>query len=177
MYIKTTVRYYLILVEWLLAKKQTITNIREDEKKKETLNTVGSNVKWYSLYGRQCVCVCVRVCVCVCELCPTLCDPMTYSLSGSSVHGILQARILEWVAIPFPQGISRDWTWVSCIAGWATSEVLFNISTTLKQHCYNLSQVITTFCQMSENSKLFEVRDMLKPSLYPEPCDCHIVEN
>ena len=151
MYIKTTVRYYLILVEWLLAKKQTITNLREDVKKKETLNTVGSNVKWYSLYGRQCVCVC--------ELCPTLCDPMTCSLSGSSVHGILQAGILEWVAIPFPQGISRDWTWVSCIAGWATREVLFNISTTLKQHCYNFSQVITTFCQMSKNSKLFEVRD------------------
>ena len=33
--------------------------------------------------------------------CPTLCDPMDYSLSGPSVHGILQARILEWVAVPF----------------------------------------------------------------------------
>ena len=33
---------------------------------------------------------------------PTLCDPMDCSLSGSSVRGILQARILEWVAIPFP---------------------------------------------------------------------------
>ena len=36
-----------------------------------------------------------------CSLCPTLCDPMGCSLPGSSVHGILQARILEWVAIPF----------------------------------------------------------------------------
>ena len=35
------------------------------------------------------------------QLCLTLCDPMDCSLSGSSVHGILQARILEWVAIPF----------------------------------------------------------------------------
>ena len=38
------------------------------------------------------------------DLCPGLCDPMDCSLSGFSVHGILQARILEWVAVPF----SRD---------------------------------------------------------------------
>ena len=36
------------------------------------------------------------------QLCPTLCDPMDYSPPGSSVHGILQARILEWVAMPSP---------------------------------------------------------------------------
>ena len=65
--------------------------------------------------------------VLVAQLCPTLCDPMDYSLPGSSVHGILQARILEWVAIPFSRGSSqpRDRTWFSCIAGgfftvWAT---------------------------------------------------------
>ena len=39
--------------------------------------------------------------VLVAQLCLTLCDPMDYSLPGFSVHGILQARILEWVAIPF----------------------------------------------------------------------------
>ena len=38
----------------------------------------------------------------VIHLCPTLYDPMDCSLPDSSVHGILQARILEWVAIPFP---------------------------------------------------------------------------
>ena len=38
------------------------------------------------------------------QSCPTLCDPMDYSLPGSSVQGILQARILEWVAVSF----SRD---------------------------------------------------------------------
>ena len=50
-----------------------------------------------------CVCVRVRVCVCVCvctQLCLTFCDPMDCSPPGSSVHGISQARILEWVAIP-----------------------------------------------------------------------------
>ena len=50
----------------------------------------------------------------VTQLCPTLCDPMDYT-----VHGILQARILEWVAFPFSRGLSqpRDRTQVSCIAG------------------------------------------------------------
>ena len=39
--------------------------------------------------------------VLVIQLCPTLCNPMDCSLPGSSLHGILQARILEWVAISF----------------------------------------------------------------------------
>ena len=62
----------------------------------------------------------VRMCVSVlvAQLCLTLCDPMDCSPPGSSVHGILQARILEWVAIPFSRGSSqpRDWTQVSCTA-------------------------------------------------------------
>ena len=46
-------------------------------------------------------------CVClVAQPCLILCDPMNCSPPGSSVHGILQARILEWVAIPFSQGSS-----------------------------------------------------------------------
>ena len=57
------------------------------------------------------------------QSCPALCNPMDHSPSGSSVHGISQARILELDAIPF----SRDQTQVSCIVGrfftlWATSE-------------------------------------------------------
>ena len=54
----------------------------------------------------------------VAKCCPTLCDPMDSSLPGSSVHGILQARILEWVAISFARGSSqlRDRTPVFCIA-------------------------------------------------------------
>ena len=60
--------------------------------------------------------------MCVCEVaqsCPTLCDSMDCSPSGSSVHGILQARILEWVAISFSRASSwpRDWTRVSHIVG------------------------------------------------------------
>ena len=41
------------------------------------------------------------------QLCPTLCSPMDYSPPGSSVHGILQARILEWVALPRSWGSSQ----------------------------------------------------------------------
>ena len=48
------------------------------------------------------------VCVKVTQLCPTLCNPMDYSLPGSSVHGIFQERILEWVAIPFSKGYLPD---------------------------------------------------------------------
>ena len=65
----------------------------------------------------------------VAQSCLTLCNPMAYSPPGSSIHGILQARILEWVAISFSRGSSqpRDWTHVSCIVGrrfnlWATKE-------------------------------------------------------
>ena len=41
----------------------------------------------------------------VAQSCPTLCDPMDCSLPGSSLHGILQARVLEWVAISFSRGL------------------------------------------------------------------------
>jgi len=41
------------------------------------------------------------------QSCLTLCDPMDYSPPGSSVHGILQARILEWVAMPFSRRSSQ----------------------------------------------------------------------
>ena len=69
------------------------------------------------------------MCVLVIQLCLILCDLMDYSPPGSSVHGILQPRILGWVAIPFSRGSSwpRGRTWVSCFAGrlfivWATRE-------------------------------------------------------
>ena len=73
------------------------------------------------------------------QWCLTLCNPMDCSPPGSSVHGILQTRILEWVAMPFSRGSSRprDQThvsYVSCIADsfftvWAIREALHNTYT------------------------------------------------
>ena len=61
----------------------------------------------------------VKVQVIVIQLSPTICDPMDSSLPGLSLRGILQARILECVAMPSSRGSSppRDWTWISGIAG------------------------------------------------------------
>ena len=59
------------------------------------------------------------VCACMpAQSCLTLCDPMDCSLPGSSVRGIFQARILEWVAISLSRGSSRprDRTWISCVS-------------------------------------------------------------
>ena len=82
----------------------------------------------------RCVYVCVLItqsCVLVAQLCPTLCHPMDCSPPGSSVHGIFQARILEWVVISFSKGSSwpMDRTHVSCIGRqilhhWTTWEAL-----------------------------------------------------
>ena len=83
--------------------------------------------------------LCVKECgvfkgklyVLVAQSCLSLCDPVDCSWPGSSVHGISQARILEWVAIPFCKGSSwpRDWIQVSCTADrfftvWATKKTL-----------------------------------------------------
>ena len=77
--------------------------------------------KWLSTNTVPCFCfismstyVYVSEKVKVAQSCPTLCDPMDYT-----VHGILQARILEWVAFPFSRGSSqlRDRTQISRIAG------------------------------------------------------------
>ena len=91
--------------------------------------------------------VLVVVVVLVAQGCPILCNPTDCSPPGSSVHEILQARILEWVVIPFSRGSSQPWgqTWVSCITGrfftiWATNfqygkpvkwEVFWSFSETL----------------------------------------------
>ena len=97
--------------------------------------------------------------VLVAQLCPTLCDPMTCNPPGSSVHGVFQVRILEWVAVPFSRWSSRprDQTWVSCIAGrfftvWA-SRGAHKWATTISpypQPCSNS----TVWCQMRRATPL-----------------------
>ena len=71
----------------------------------------------------------LSVYVLVAQSCLTLCDPMDCSQPSSSIHGVLQVRILEWVTILFSRGLSwpRDRTQVSCTASrfltvWAARE-------------------------------------------------------
>ena len=106
------------------------------------VDSAGGNVKWYSYFGKQygrspqnkhrismtlnrnenkqihrmtqqfhfqCMCA---------QSCPTLCNPLDHSPSGCSVHGIFQARILEWVATSSSRGSSqpRDCTCISCVS-------------------------------------------------------------
>ena len=111
----------------------------------------------------------------VAQLCPTLCDPMDCSLPGSSVNGILQARILEWVAIPFSRGSSqpRDPTQVSCSAGgfftvWTTKQALLRMKSLqmvkpglkLKQfnskNAFFTSLLCETFSRESSDSWIFK---------------------
>ena len=82
------------------------------------------------------VCVCVCVCVSRSVVSDSLWPHGLYSPLGSSIHGILQAWILEWVTIPFSRGSSwpRDQIWVSRVAGrvftaWATRDALFVLTT------------------------------------------------
>ena len=85
---------------------------------------VAKSRTWLSTFHFQFVCACS-----VDQLCLTLGGPVDCSPTGSSVRGIFQARVLQWVAISFSRGSSRsrDRTQVSCIAGrrftvWATRE-------------------------------------------------------
>ena len=71
---------------------------------------VGGNAGWCG-HCRTALCACVLSP----QLCLTLCDPVDCSPPGSSVHGTLQVRILQWVAMPSSRGSSqpRDWTCIS----------------------------------------------------------------
>ena len=90
----------------------------------QTIRTFSS---WETKCRKQCLTRCVCVCVCVCvharpcsvaQSCLTLCNPMDCSSPGSSVHEILQARILEWVGISSSRGSfwPRDQTHVSYVS-------------------------------------------------------------
>ena len=86
----------------------------------------------HALHGDRVYCVCLCVCVCVCARTLSrvwLCDSVDCSPPGFPIHGILQASILEWVAISSSRGSSRprDWTCISCLAHidrWVLTTVL-----------------------------------------------------
>ena len=93
-----------------------------------TFFTLFENFKYIILVMRWWECECVLVT----QSCLTLGDLMNWGPPGSSTHGIFQARIVNWVAIPFSSGSSQPWdgSWISRIAGrlfvvWATTEKEF----------------------------------------------------
>ena len=109
----------------------------------------------------------------VAQSCPTLSDPMDCSLTGSSIHGIFQARVLEWVAIAFSRSsLPRDWTWVSSIVlapalpcdpvDW--SNYVCNKYTILYVHCfaysYHISIIITVESFLRRCLNAFEVMSL-----------------
>ena len=90
------------------------------------------NIVLISTEQKQYMYICV--CVLVTQLCLTFCTPMDCSPPGSSVHGILQTRILVFIAIPFSRGSFwlRDQTWFSYVAGgsftiWAKKHEQFDL--------------------------------------------------
>ena len=102
------------------------------------------------------------------SLCPTLDDPMDCSPPGSSVHAILQARILEWEAISFSRGSFwlRDWTCISRIAGrfftiWATRETPLNSHTSVNSPVLKLFSVSSI-----QKSHLLRARALPKSPFY-----------
>ena len=115
--------------------------------------------------------------VLVAELCPTLWDPTNCSLPGSSVHGILQARLLEWIAIPFSRASSwpRDQTQVSCIVGrfftiWAKGKIHLDRCSQMGKlglECYTIWDPTLCWCEerlrfQSEGNLSFGTRHSLR---------------
>ena len=120
----------------------------------------------------MCVCVCVRVS----RNGPatTLCDPMDCSPPGSSVHGILQARILKWVAVASSRGSSppRDRTHVSRLLYWLAD--FFTTSNTCV--CGQSCQLVSGFLVCSLTRDFIDTKhaeDMGQPECSPRPREEH----
>ena len=100
---------------------------------------------------------------------------MDCSLPGSSVHGIFQARVLEWIAISFSRGSSqpRDWTQVSCIVDrrftvWATREEIYSLSHSVVPSItlqWSLGKAFLSFCPILWNSAFKWVYLFFSPCL------------
>ena len=104
---------------WLLGR----FSFRGGERGPRSCILSNSQVMWVLLAEDHTLsCVNIRICVCTQSFsCVTLCNPLNLVWPGSSVHGVLQARILEWVAISSSGGSSwpKDGTHVSCIYRWS----------------------------------------------------------
>ena len=112
--------FLLLLLSWVLLLKNTlllkvpshhkVSPQQESGGSKDRRNTLSQNDELLLVWQEVTLCL-------VTQLCLTLCDPMFCSPPDSSVHGILQARILEWAAMATSRGSSqpRDWGLLHCI--------------------------------------------------------------
>ena len=94
----------------------------------------------------------------VAQSCPTLSDPMDCRPPGSSIHGILQARVLEWVAIAYSRGSSwpKDWTHVSCIG----RRVLYHCATWEAPHNW-ICKAQINYCLLKCSSYFLNLATMV----------------
>ena len=108
-YIYTEIHIHIFFAIHLKLAQQCKLTILERISSNELLLVLALSLSLLVYY--LCMCSCS-----VAQVCPTLCNPMACSQSGSSVQGIFQARVLEWVAISSSRGssCSRDQTYVSC---------------------------------------------------------------
>ena len=118
--IRTTMRYCLTLVRMAIFKSLQITNAGEGVEKREPPHTVAC-MHTKSL-----------------QSCPTVCDPLDYSLPGSSVHGILQARILEWVAMPSSRDLPDAGTELVFLMSLVLAGRFFTTSATFEAPCIQI---------------------------------------
>ena len=133
------------------------------------LNLVQSSQSWYYLYlGSE-----KTVNMLVTQSCLTLCDPMDCSPPGSSVHGILQARILEWVATSYPRGYSqlRDGTCVSCISYFGRHILYHHVTWEIPQLCTlstgHMGTCVSCRCLLVAMSLTGLITFSLKPTSLP----------
>ena len=106
----------------------------------------------------------------VTQSCPILCDLVDCSLPGSSIHGVLQAIIPEWVAISFSRESSqpRDWTQVSLIAGrcltlWATREAWFHLLKSYFMSYTNISSFLCISAVSKYTATIYYLSSFLSP--------------
>ena len=94
------------------------------------------------MHDKDSVCLCAKSF----QLCPTLCDPMDRSLPGSFVHGILQARVLEWVVVFFSRGYCQPRGWICLSYVSFTGRWFFTTSTTTSKKAskHNANQWVFT---------------------------------
>ena len=103
----------------------------------------------------------------VAQSCPTLRDPMDCSLSGSSDHGIFQARVLEWVAIAFSSSSLEKWKWShSVVSTSATPWTTAHQASLSITNCWSLPKPMSIELVMPSNH-LILCCSLLLPSIFP----------